>query len=109
MSWRILSYDAFSGVETWWQWDALENRNVIKYRHRDVEPHLDHAASLRNDTDYTRQGMKGDNALHYAHIPDSLLLEWRAMGVDINDTKALFEMVNRPEYKRFKTTEAFHA
>jgi hypothetical protein len=44
----------------------------------------------------------------YAHIPDSVLVTWKSMGVDINDSKELFRMVNKPEYSYLKTTTKFH-
>lgn len=108
MTWRLLSSDPFSGIETYWQWDALEGKNILKYVARDVEPSLDHATALRNDTDLTKLGMKGDNALHYAHIPTIVLMQWAREGVDINDVDALFAKVNEREFSRLKTTEAFH-
>ena len=108
MSWRLLSYDPFTEIATYWQWDELKRENIIKYVARDVQPSLDHAGDLRNDTDRTKQGMKGDNALHYAHITTIVLLQWAREGVDINDVDALFAKVNEREYSRLKTTEAFH-
>jgi hypothetical protein len=109
MNWRALSYDKFTGVRTYWAWDAENRKNLIRHEFEDAQDSLDYAKMLRNDTDYSRSGIKGDNALHYAHIPCSVLTVWHTMGVNTSDKKAMFAMVNRPEWKYLKTTELFHS
>lgn len=107
MNWRLLNYDRFTGTKTWWAWDSENLRNVIRYEFADID--LDYHKTLRNDTEYSKEGVKGDNALHYANIPCSVLTHWATLGVDINDTHELFRMVNRPEWKYLKTTDLSHA
>ena len=107
MTWRLLSSDPFTGIKTWWQWDNLESRNVLRYEYPDLQASVDFATALRNDTDLTKHGLKGDNSLLYAHIPAAVIHELMQKGVDVNDPKELVKWVN--QHQALKTTDIHHA
>ncbi len=106
MSERLLSHDPFTGITTWWSWDAVQGKNVLRYEYPDYEASVDYATSLRNDTDLTRHGMKGDNALFYGHIPAGVMMELQQKGIDTNDPKELVKWLNANPH--LKTTDAHH-
>jgi hypothetical protein len=107
MSWRLVSADPFTGIKTYWQWDHLEKRNVLRYEYPDLQVNVDYATALRNDTDLTKHGMKGDNVLFYGHIPAAVMHELMLAGVDTNDPKELVKWLNRNPL--LKTTDAHHS
>lgn len=80
----------------------------MHYR-QDVEPLLDYTKMLRNEN-ATDSGIKRD-MWHYAQIPPVIVMEMRYKhGVDIfnkNDTKKIFELINR-EYPKLKVTNKNH-
>ncbi len=59
----------------------LDGKRHVNYR-QDLEPHVEHATALRNDDEYTRQGIK-KGWLHAAHIPDIVIIELRQIGIDV--------------------------
>jgi len=103
---RLLDYDPLTGVKTMFEHNDLTDESIISYE-ADAEPNLEHAKSLANDDDYTRQGMK-HSTVHYAHIPAVLLLKWHAEGVNIKDNQELFKKVNSREFRYLKTTNIVH-
>ena len=79
---------------------------------QDVNPILDYATELRNNTGYSQRGIKNDN-WHYARIPNGVMLDMKAKyGVDMYsskpDWKAVFACINQ-HYPYLKTTEKTHA
>ncbi len=106
MSERLLSYDPFTGIKTWWSMDHLNKRNQLRYEYPDYEANVDYATALRNDTDLTKRGLKGDNALYYGHIPAGVIMELMQKGIDTNDPKELIKWLN--QNKHLKTTDAHH-
>jgi hypothetical protein len=99
MSWRLLDTDSLTGRETWWTWDSEKKQNVLEYRYPEKlnEVHRTLSTGLRNDTDYSKKGIK-QGWWHIAHIPDEVQLRWHAMGVDINDPKELRRMAQHPDW-----------
>lgn len=106
MTWRLIDRDPFSGVATWWRWDALTNQAEWK-RVQDVEPSLEFSKALAKDETYSKDGIS-DSMWHYAHIPNMVLEKWATMGVDINEPSELRKMVNKPEWSYLKTTTGQH-
>jgi hypothetical protein len=104
---RLLSYDRASGTEEWFHYDVLTGETTVETINRDLSPTLDYTVARRNDDDYWRQGVKNEFA-HYCHIPNSILLKWRVMGVAIDDPKELVRMVNKPEWSYLKVTDKVH-
>jgi hypothetical protein len=106
MSWRLLDTDSLTGRETWWTFDAEKRQNVLEYRYPQKlnEFHKDLAHGLRNDTDYSKAGIKNE-WWHVAHIPNEVMLKWHAMGVDIDDVKELRRMAQLPEWRSVLVTD----
>lgn len=79
-----------------------------QFRHEfpDVQNELDMNRDMRNGDTWER-GVKKD-MVHFAHIPDALLFQWHCEGVDIRDNKALFDMVNKPEWSYLKCVDKIH-
>lgn len=108
---RFLDFDPFSGIESYFHYIPETDKFTIEYKHRDVEPQLDASQALANDPDYTAKGMKS-GWLHYAHIPDILILKWKyELGVDVYNPahkKKVYQLLNDPEYRKLKTTHLKH-
>lgn len=96
-----------NGLETWVDGDE-SNRLQVHYR-QDVEPVLEYAKILRNDS-LTDKGIKNDWWL-YAVFPPVVILEFKhKYGIDIfnkNHMKRAFEILNR-DYPHLKTTSKRH-
>ena len=96
-----------NGVEETFIYDQLTNEFHIK-RVQDVAPDLEMSKALANNEDATKKGIK-DGMWYYGHIPNMILAQWMQQGVDVNDMKELFRMINKPEYKYLKTTTKYHS
>ena len=96
-----------SGVETYV--DQNEDSAFRIHYQQDVEPTIDYAKALRNDS-LTDSGIKRD-MWHYASIPPVVIMKMRfEYGVDVfnrNHQKRLFELLNS-EFKYLKTTDLQH-
>lgn len=104
---RVLEVDPITKIITWFSYDDETDTTIISYTGGDAKEKAEHSQRLQNDEEYTKKGLKND-MVHYAHISDEQLLRWHCMGVDIKDTKELFRMVNKPEYRKLKTTNLIH-
>ena len=97
-----------SGVETWVDQSEDPTYKAIHYR-QDVQPTLDYAKALRNDS-LTDEGIKKD-FWHFASIPPVVIMKLKfEYGVDAfnrNHQKRLFELLNG-EFKYLKTTNLRH-
>ena len=102
---KLVDYDPFTKTFTYHHFDH-DNKETVIETVQDTRPHVELSKALQN-TDSWAYGVKNSMA-QYAHIPDSVLVTWKSMGVDINDSKELFRMVNKPEYSYLKTTTKFH-
>lgn len=109
MAKRLMDVDPVTGLATYHDYDSLNARNVITYE-QDASAHIDFAESLANDDSYTRKGLKAD-MVHYAHIPDIVLLKMKFEdGVDPfdpNNGRRVFDLINS-KYKRLKTANIVH-
>lgn len=100
---RLLSHE--DGIKTY-----FEQRGRgwhIEYEFDDVDANLEYSKSLQNDPETWKQGMKKD-FVHYCHIPPSILLKWHLEGVNINNPRALVNMVNRREWRYLKCVDKVH-
>jgi hypothetical protein len=108
---RLLS-DEF-GVKTWFHYDlnnakhAEERTWALETEFSDFSHEVEASKELQKDPGHWKEGVKND-MVHYAHIPDAILMQWHSMGVNINDQRELFRMVNRPEWRYLKCTEKIH-
>jgi len=106
---RILSHDKQTGLTEIFHHDEMTDTTVIETV-QDVEHVMDHTKKLANDTQYTRDGMK-EGWLHYAHIPDSIIVKLKMEhGLNVFDpahAKAVFRKINEL-YPNFKVTNMRH-
>jgi hypothetical protein len=105
----LLSYDRYSGVKTFFSSGGKDGEKwAIRQEFDDVSHEVDASRELQKDDGHWDKGVKA-GWLHYCHIPDPVLLQWHAMGVNINEPKELLKMVNKPEYAYLKCTGKVHA
>src|SRR6478609_7220532 len=84
MSKRILDYDPVTGITDYFEYDSLTDTTTIS-NFQDVEPILEGNKTLRNDTEYTKDGIKKE-FWHYATIPNIVQMEiLRKHGVDMDN------------------------
>jgi hypothetical protein len=111
MAKQILEYDPFSGITTYFDYEDDSDTTVI-YREQDVTPILEMNKALQNEPEAWKQGVKNSWA-HYAQIPNIVIEKWKnEHGVDVfnrDHQKAVFRLLNDPEYRYLKTTAKFHA
>lgn len=101
---RLLDYDPINGVKTFHSSAGKAGEIwAIRQEFEDVSPEVDASRVLGNDPEHWKGGVK-KSWLHYAHIPDSLLLNWHVQGININNPRELTRMVNRPEYAYLRCT-----
>ena len=109
---RLLDRDPLTGVEEWFEYDP-SNGNVTIEMLQDVEGHLDHTNELRNDEQYSKDGIKR-GMWHFAHIPNSVQMRWlgeygsKNWPMRVGNEKLLFRLLNSPEYRYLKTTNKIH-
>lgn len=103
---RPFDYDPVTGIRTFM---SVGPKGEWQFRHEfeSVKVELEASKALAKDEDHWKSGVKG-GLVHYAHIPDSVLFKWHCEGVDLKDKKALFEMVNKPEWSYLKCVDKFH-
>ena len=106
MAKRIVDYDPYLGVTTYFEYDPVSDTSIIG-REQDVSLLLDQNKRLQNDPEYTRLGIKNE-WWHYASYPAVIIEKWmNEYGVNVfdeNHNKRVFELTNRPEYRYLKTT-----
>lgn len=105
MAKRLIDFDQFSGIETWHEYDAVENKTVITET-QDVEALLKQNRAEYNDADMKRRGMENE-MLKVASVPLTVLMEWKTKhGVDAwnkDHTKKIMKLLNDPEYRYLRT------
>ena len=89
-----------------------ESGKTVIYTEQDVTPILEMNKALQNDTDASKQGIK-NGWWHYGQIPNIIIEKWKNdHGVDVfnkDHQKAVFKLLNDPQYRYLKTTTKFHA
>ena len=110
MTRRVLEHDPLTGITTYFDYTADDQ--MILTEEQDVTPILDSVAELRNDEDYSRNGIKND-MWHYARVPLVVVMDMKnRFGVDMMapkpDWKSIFKIINR-EYPWLKATSKTHA
>lgn len=105
---RIFDYDPVSGIKTFF---SSHGKNLddwtFRYEFDKVDAELEGSKGLQTTNDHWNKGVK-NGMLHYAHIPDSILLKWHIEGVNIQDHSALLEKVNQREYSYLKCVSKIH-
>jgi hypothetical protein len=106
---EILDYNPLTGERCVM---SFSNGKMHITNQQDVNPIVDYATELRNNTGYSQRGIKKDH-WHYARIPNGVMLEMKQKyGVDMftskPDWKAVLRCINK-NYPYLKTTEKTHA
>lgn len=87
--------------------DNPDNPNqAFVHSSEDVEPFREYAKNLRNDEEYTRQGIK-NNFWHVGTLPLIVVHRWHKEGFDITkaDTKSLMaKIASDPDAQSYLTT-----
>ncbi len=97
--------DAVTGLKTT---IGAEDGKLIVKTEQDVLPSLDYATELRNNADYSSQGIK-KNMWHCVHIPEAVALQMLTEdGFDVYTQPAVeirkFLMRRKDKYGRLFTT-----
>lgn len=101
-----LTIDPLTGLRT--EIGFQDGKMVVK-QSQDVSPMLDHSTMLRNNTEYSAQGIK-ENFWHCVHIPEAVGLQmlmedgfdvWKAPAKEVRQ----FLRKNRAKYANLFTTE----
>jgi hypothetical protein len=108
---EIIEYDPFTGMTTSLEYNHADDA-VTVYREQDVSPILEMNKAMQNDAEVWKDGVKNSWA-HYAQIPNIVIEKWKNdHGVDVfnkDHQKAVFKLLNDPQYRYLKTTTKFHA
>jgi hypothetical protein len=114
MTKRLLDYDPLTGVRTWFEYEQSTDKMLITTDQTAelVNEVLDNNAEMRQDADYSKNGIKND-MWHYARIPNGVALEIKKKyGLDMfsakPDWKSILKIINR-DYPMLKVTEKTHA
>ena len=106
---KLLDYDPVTGIRQYHTYDDL-NKQVTIETVQDVEPFLERAKTLRNDEQYSRDGIKNE-MWHYAHIPvivvEQILQKYGVNIFEKGQAKEAFKIINR-DYPHLKTTTGKH-
>ena len=110
MAKRIVDYDPYLGVTTYFDYDAATDTTIVGSE-QDVSLLLDRNKTLQNDESHTKAGIKKGWWM-YASYPAVIIQKWlNEYGVNVfdeNHSKRVFELTNRPEYRYLKTTTKMH-
>ena len=111
MAKRVLDYDPMTGITTYFDYIHEEGEKTIITREQDVSTILEANKAIQNDDQITRDGIK-KSWWHYAQIPNIIIEKWQTEhGVDLfnrDHQKAVFRLLNQPEYRYLKTTTKMH-
>lgn len=109
---RLFDRDEFQGITEIFHWDEATKTARIETL-QDVQPILDHNKILRNDDQYTKDGIKRE-LWHYANVPAVVQLKWIQQYGIHNDPmkkenkKLLFKLLNDRDWCHLKTTNKIH-
>jgi hypothetical protein len=105
MTRELIDHDPLTGVSTWFE--PLEEEGKFLVHHtQDVEAALERNVRLYNEPEYKRTGIKRE-WMHYAHIPDVVVLQWMKEGIDVfnpNHAEAVKRKLRDPQFRRLRTT-----
>jgi hypothetical protein len=105
---KLLDHNPLTGESTVFESDG-EKFRIAEYQN--IQPIIDANRALAVNDGYAKRGIK-DDWWHYASIPNVVALKWKnEKGVDVFDPsqrKAVFKLLNDPEYAYLKTTTLKH-
>jgi hypothetical protein len=107
---KLLDFNPLTGERCIFEADAQTNTMRLTHE-QDIGDILDGNKRLANNEDLSRKGIKRD-MWHYATVPNAVALKWKQeKGVDVfnpEHRKAMFKLLNDPEYRYLKTTALTH-
>lgn len=88
---------------------GFEDDKMVIRQEQDVQPLLEHTQQLRNDAQYSANGIK-QNMWHCVHIPDGVgfhILEHHGFNIWTEPAEEVFKFLSRhsDKYGKVKTTE----
>lgn len=85
--------------------EVLHDGTLVIETKQDVEPIIERNLLMRNDEDYTKEGIK-KGWWHVATIPDVFVHKWYKEGLDIRTApmSEIRKKLQDPEYLHFLTT-----
>lgn len=101
---QFMDHDPYTGITTEFEW--LGNGKFHLHYSQDVEPLLEQNKALQNDPQHKRGGIDA-GFQHVATIPNIVIAQWRAEGIDIynpNHTAAIKRKLRDPAYRHLRTT-----
>lgn len=98
-----------TGVTTYFDYDPVKDQ-VFLTSHQDVTGFLDRMNKLRNDEDYSKQGIKED-WWHFASVPVIVEMELMKRGLYLHDKDAMPKILKvlQSEYPYLLATTKRHA
>lgn len=107
---RVLDYDPWSRTTTYHEYEEDTDTTIIT-EVQDIEPFMERAKAMRNDDQYTRDGIKNE-MWHYAHIPNHYVMRMiQEDGINPLEKGAapdVLRLINT-KYTELKTTRKHHA
>lgn len=94
-----------TGLETWIEADEAGKKFHIHHR-QEVGDILEKNKQLQTIDEYKRQGIK-NSWMHYAHIPDVVVIQWMKEGIDVfnpDHLPAVKRKLRDPDYRHLRTT-----
>lgn len=107
---RMLDFDPLTRESVWMDYDDTDD-SVRIIHEQDVVPILERNKAMANDCDFTKRGIR-ESWWKYASIPNTLIIKWKnELGINVfdkNHEKAVFKLLNSPEYQFLRTTHKKH-
>ena len=108
---RLLDYDNFTGIETWFHYDEMSDVTTI-HETADLEPLHRQRYEMRKDDEMTKKGIKHGHWLYASIHPLEQQLILQKYGVDVfnkDQWKQVMKILNTdPDFQRCKTTVGNH-
>jgi hypothetical protein len=109
MSKRVVDYDPFTGVTTYFDYDFATDKTTVGME-QDVTLVLEWNKALQNDDDYSKKGIKNE-WWHMCKIPNIVIERWKnEKGIDVwnrDHWGAVKKLLNDPDYKWLKATSGY--
>lgn len=106
---ELIDFDPLTNTKTYHDYDEETDTTTI-IDVQDIQPYMEVAHELRNDDQYTRDGIKND-MWHYANIPNSIIDRMsREDGVNVfnkDQAREVMKLLNT-KYSFCKTTRKRH-
>lgn len=102
---RLLDYDPLTGITQYHHYDELTKVSTIETI-QDMEPFIEMAKDLQNDSEYSKKGMKNE-WWHAATIPVLIQEQWMKEGIDLYNKDhwpKVKAKLNSPDWRYLRTS-----